>query len=117
MHDKSILTFTQRAAIESLRKSLTRRFQRAVTVDYGYTDDGQIHDALLGIEVLREGPFNGAPAPLVSLLAGPGIGGHGYAAMSAQGLPLADGVSFVGALQAVKFAAVHEHRKITKGRR
>lgn len=116
MHEKSILTFTQRAAIETLRKSLTRRFQRTVTVDYGYTDDRQIHDALLGIEMLREGALNGAPAPLVSLLAGPGIGGHGYAAMSAQGLPLADGMSFVGALQAAKFAALREHRKITKGR-
>jgi hypothetical protein len=103
-----------RAAIEALRKELTRRVQRTVTIDYGATDDGREHDATFVVEELPEGAL-GRPGPLVSILTGPGIKGDGFVVMGSDGATLAEGVSLDRAVQSARFAAVREYRTQAEG--
>lgn len=114
MQTQTILTFTQQASLERLRKELTQRLQRTVVVEYGATEDGLFYDAAFSIECLPVGSL-GSPGPLVSILAGPGIGGEGYAVLTADGSALADGVSFSDAERAARFEAVREYRRLATG--
>lgn len=113
MQPQTTFTASHRAAIAALCCDLTRRLQHPVTVEYGATDDDRFHDAALCVEELPVGSW-GSPGPLVSILAGPGIGA-GLAVMAADGSSLADGVDLGHAVQAARAAALQQFRSVTDG--
>lgn len=108
MQLQSTFTPAHRVAIDLLCKELTRRAQRTVTADYGQTECGRYHDAALCVESLPAGSW-GHSGPLVSILAGPDVPG-GFAVLTADGAPLAEGVTLEHAVQAARFEAVRRYR-------
>lgn len=105
-------TPAQQNQIESLRAALTRRIQRAVTLEYGEDDHGGLW-AALNVETLPQGSF-GRPGALVSILAGAGV--HGEAAvMAADSSTITNGVSMQEATKAATLAGVREYRALTHG--
>ncbi|OUM02851.1 hypothetical protein A8M77_09660 [Variovorax sp. JS1663] len=107
-------TPSDRAAIDALRMDLARRTHSAIVAEYGSTEDGQFHDAALSIQSLPSGSW-GRPGPLVTILAGPGIGGAGFAVMGADGSALAEGVDLTEALSGARSEGVRRYRKMSQG--
>ena len=109
----NITAFTdaQRASIEALRLTLSRRVSRAVTADYG-ADEGQ-HWAALCVKSLPIGSF-GRPGPLVSILRGANVRG-GAAVMDSDGFALGDVVDFDEAIKTACFAGIRSYRALTAG--
>ncbi|WP_208511949.1 hypothetical protein [Variovorax paradoxus] len=103
---------THQRQIESLRATIARRIQRAVTLEYG-TDDQGGSWAALNVETLPYGSY-GHPGMLVSILAGSGVEGEA-AVMSADSGTIANGVSMSEAVKAATFAGVREYRAMSRG--
>jgi hypothetical protein len=105
MDAERLFTYTQRLVIERLRKDLSRRILRPITVIYWAPSDRLVGIASFCIE----GAGRDA-GPLASILTGPGIAGEGYAVDAGDGSPLAEGVSFAHAEQVARLAALYAHR-------
>lgn len=86
----------------------TQATGQRVTADYGATDCGQFDDVLLALECH---PESGQPAPLVTIMRGPGTPGY-FEVIGSRGDPVGAGLSLAHAAQAARFEAVRSYRAL-----
>ncbi len=105
-------TTADHLAIEELRRDLTRRIQRRVTLDFGTTDCGTFHDAAFCVDSLSDG--SSAVHPLLTIIVSPSEAAGTFTALNADHRTLIERGSLADVLQAGRLAAVRAYRQITQ---
>lgn len=103
-------TTADHLAIEELRRDLTRRIQRRVTLHFGATDCGNFHDAAFCVDSLSDG--SSAANPLLTIIVSPNEALGTFTALNADHRALIEGGSLAEVLHAGRLAAVRAYRQI-----